>query len=276
MQTARKAHSIDRPPAWEEALSSRLFRLLAPTFDAVGERIPPPRLDPWHLVDIPRPGGARPLAATWFPTSRPPRGAVLLVPPWKRWGRAYFHRRGRLEALRTAGYHSLTVDLPNIDTDSKASGFYDRDIAVAASYLAKSNPGLPLYLWGVSSGGYWAHAVLASRRGFSGAMFEDVSPHLLEWAWREAPWGRPFYLFFRAAFRRSYAFLDARRHASRLLVNKASYVIGGRDAGIPLAVGRDLVGSANHRLLVIPEAGHLEAIKRAPQEVLDLALATFA
>src|SRR4030081_695433 len=91
-----------RPPAWEERGASRLFRALSPRLP------PPPRADsPAALApseDLrverafglfaarPRGGGA--LAATWYEAPAPARGAVLLVHPWNKWGRAFFHRGG--------------------------------------------------------------------------------------------------------------------------------------------------------------------------------------
>lgn len=201
---------------------------------------------------------------------------MLLLPPWQGRGRAYFHRRGRLQALREAGYHSLTIDLPNFGATGPAAGFYDRDIKAALTYLECRCAGLPIHFWGVSSGGYWGHAALAGRTGVSGAMFEDVSPHLLEWAWRVAPLGRPFYLFFRTAFRRSYRFLDARLHAAVLQVRRAAYVAGDTDLGIPAAASRELAAVQGRDLLLVPGAGHLEAIKRARERVIELALETFA
>ena len=264
-----------RPPAWEEALASRLFRLLAPRTGTRADRRPTSELRPWQIVDIPRTEAPGSLDGTWFPAAGEPRGAVLLLPPWQRRGRAYFHRRGRLQALRAAGYHSLTVDLPNFGANAPPAGFYDREITAAISFLERRCPGLPLHFWGVSSGGYWGHAALAGRSGFAGAMFEDVSPHLLEWAWRVAPWGRPFYLLFRTAFRRSYRFLDARRHAADLRVRRAAYVAGGADFGIPTEASRELAGAQGRDLLLVPGAGHLEAIKRARERVIELALETF-
>lgn len=224
---------------------------------------------------MPRSVGLGHLAGTWLPAPEPARGAVLLAPPWQKWGRAYFHRRGRLEALRRAGYHSLTVDLPNFGGSGPPAGYFDRDLADAGEYLARRAPGLPLHFWGVSSGGYWAHPWLARESRFSGSFFEDVSPHLLEWAWRVAPWGRPAYLAFRWLFRRGYRFLDARRHAAALGV-AAAYLNGGADRGIPVSASRSLAGRSRSTLHLVPQAGHLEAIKIAPQTVADLALATFA
>lgn len=265
-----------RPPAWEEALSRRLFLCVSPRLTGTASPRPPKLLEPWQTVRIPRSNGRGWLSATWFPTAGSAKGAVLLAPPWQRWGRAYFHRRGRLQALRDAGYHSLTVDLPGFGESGPPAGFYDRDLADAAAYLDLRCPKLPLHLWGVSSGGYWSHPFLAATDRFSGAMFEDVSPHLLEWAWRTAPWGRPLYLFFQATFRRAYRFLDARNHAPALRLARLTYVAGGADVGIPVDSSRELADRSGSQVRIVPEAGHLEAIKRARSIVLDLALSTFS
>lgn len=267
-----------RPPRWEEALSSRLFLAISPRVaaGAASDAEPPASLAPWEIVDVPRRSGGGVLRGTWFPATGTPRGAVLLAAPWHKRGRGYFHRRGRLEALRAAGYHSLTVDLPIFGGSGPTAGYFDRDLGDAAAYLDLSCPSLPLHLWGVSSGGYWAHPLLARTGRFSGACFEDVSPHLLEWAWRSAPWGRPFYLVFRLLFGRSYRFLDARRQAAASRTVRTAYVAGALDPGIPPSDSRDLARRAGGELHLVACAGHLEAIKRARESTIELALSTFA
>ncbi len=251
-----------RPPLWEEALSSRLFLAISPHVAAHGGAAgqPPASLAPWEDVRVPRRSGDGVLRGTWFPAAGTARGAVLLAAPWQKWGRAYFHRRGRLEALRAAGYHSLTVDLPNFGGSGPPAGYFDRDLSDAAAYLDLRCPALTLHLWGVSSGGYWAHPLLARTNRFSGAFFEDVSPHLLEWAWKSAPWGRPCYLAFRLLFPRGYRFLDARRHAAATRAVATSYVAGGLDAG-DLPRGQPGAGAPRRRRAAPrarrrPPAGH--------------------
>jgi pimeloyl-ACP methyl ester carboxylesterase len=259
-----------RPPAWEERAATRLFLALSPRTRRTRRTLktvqpePPAALAPWRNVQVPRRDGNSQLAATWYEAAGQARGAVLLVHPWVPAGRAYFHRRGRIPALRAAGYHALALDLGGFGGSTRAPGFFDRDVAAGLAHLRDVAPGLPLHLWGVSSGGYWAHPALTDTGGVAGAMFEDVSPHLLEWSWRVAPWGRPAYLF-----------LDLRRHAAALRLGAAAYVSGGRDRGILPAETRDLAERAGARHLVVPRAEHLGAILEAPDEVVALALSTF-
>lgn len=264
-----------RPPAWEEAAGCRLFRALAPRLPEEALPATPEALAPFTEVAVPRRHGPGTLSATWFPATGGARGAVLLLHPWLQWGRTYFHRRGRLEALRAAGYHALTVDLPGFGGSGPATRLYDRDVEDALDELARRAPGLPLHLWGVSSGGYWSHPVLARTRAVTGAFYEDVSPHLLEWSWRATPWGRPFFLFFRLVLRRAYRFLDMRRQAPAMGVGAVAYVSGERDRGVRPEDTRALAAAAGGEHLVVARAGHLASIKRANDEVLALALDTF-
>jgi len=118
--------------------------------------------------------------------------------------------------------------------------------------------------------------MLARTSIFDSAMFEDVSPHPLEWAERMVPAGRPCYRFFRAAFRRSYRFLDARAHAAAFDLLRCTYIAGREDPGIPSDASQELAQRSGGRLHLIPGAGHLEAIKVARREVIALALSTFA
>lgn len=263
-----------RPEPLEEALAAGLFFALGPRLRSVGSSSPPHELEPFETVRLPRSRGTGILSATWFPASAKARGAVLFLHPWVEWGQAYFHRRGRLEAVRAAGYHALTVDLPGFGGSGPRGGWLDLDVDDALSALAARAAGLPLFFWGVSSGGYWAHPALSRRRCVAAAMFEDVSPHLLEWSWRSAPWGRPAYLFFRLAFRRAHRFLDLRRHAPQLGIPTA-YVSGAVDRGVLPSDTRRLAELASGLSLVVPDAGHLGSIRAAGPSVCELALATF-
>ncbi|MGD2116548.1 MAG: hypothetical protein PVG07_15955, partial [Acidobacteriota bacterium] len=243
--------------------------------------------EPFEIVRIPRPGRRGQLAGTWFPATGEARGAVLLLPPWLQWGRSYFHRRGRIPALRERGYHALTLDFPGFDGSGPVSGFFDRDVADGLRYLADRAPGLPRHVWGVSAGGYWSHLALTwsderfdpegalGGGGVHGAVFEDVSPHLIEWGGRMMPAARPLHLVFRTAFFRSDRYLDLRRHAPELRARRVAYASGELDPGVPPEDTRELAGLAGGTVRVVPGAGHLEAIKLARDEILALALDTF-
>jgi alpha-beta hydrolase superfamily lysophospholipase len=270
-----------RPPAWEERLTSRLFLALSPRLPRT-QPVPPPRhLAPWESVEVPRPGRRGTLSATWFPAAAgSARGAVLLLPPWLKWGQIYLFRQGRIEALRAAGYHVLTLDLGGFGNSAPSAGyFFDHDVADGLACLRqRAGDGLPLHVWGLSSGGFWAHLVLSRADAVdavSGAMFEDVSPHLLEWSWRMLPRLRPGYFFFRTCLRRSYRYLDLRRHAGALRTAAVAYVGGGADTGVLPAETADLARRAGARCLVVPGAPHLAAFGEAKGEVIALALDTF-
>lgn len=272
-----------RPSAAQERWALRLFFALAPRLPTIETPEPPARLRPWEAVSIERPGRGGRLSATWYPAVGPKVGAVLLLPPWLEWGQAYFHRRRRVESLRAAGYHALTFDFPGFGGSGPTRGFFDLDVADALAELTRRAPGLPLYVWGVSSGGYWSHMVLSGDagrratggRGVAAAFFEDVSPHLIEWATRTTPQGKPFHFLFRTLFPTTFRYLDLRRHAPALPLRAVAYVSGADDPGVPAAETRELARRAGGEVLIVPDAGHLEAIKRANAEVLDLALATF-
>lgn len=269
----RPAWSEERPAAW-------LFRALGPRLRRVPQAVPPAGLQPFEELQLLRQGRPGWLAATSYPASGTPRGSVLFLHPWMEWGQAYFHRRGRLEAVRSAGYHALTLELPGLRSSAPPVGFPDLDVEAGLLALVGRCPGLPLFVWGVSAGGYWAHPLLARRGGDAGApvraaFFEDVSPHLLEWSWRVAPLWRPAFAFYRRAFPRAYAFLDARRHAAALRLDGCAYVSGELDAGVRPADTALLARLAGGTARVVPQAGHLGAIKRDPDGVIELALATF-
>jgi pimeloyl-ACP methyl ester carboxylesterase len=191
------------------------------------------------------------------------------------WGKAYFYLRGRLQALRAAGYHALILDFPGFGGSGPVRGFFDRDVEDGLAALRQRAGDLPLHVWGVSSGGYWAHPFLSRTDLVTGAMFEDVSPHLFEWSWRMAPLGRPGYVLFRAVLPSAHRYLDIRRHAGSMSLGAVTYISGERDQGVRPQDTRALAELAGGRSHVVAGAEHLGAIKVAGDEVIGLALDTF-
>ncbi|HVR99492.1 MAG TPA: alpha/beta fold hydrolase [Thermoanaerobaculia bacterium] len=251
-----------------------LFLALSPRLPRASQPDPPEELAPFHKLTVPRRDGDGTLSAIWFPAHRPV-GAVLLLHPWMVWGKAYFHLRGRLQALRAAGYHALTFDFPGFGGSGSPGGFFDRNVEDALDFLRQRAGNLPIHVWGISAGGYWAHPVLARTSAVSGAMFEDVSPHLLEWSWRTAPVLRPAFLFYRYVLRTAYRFLDIRRHARAMSLKAVTYVSGARDRGVRPQDTQSLAEAAGGRSHVVPGADHLGSIKVDGSEVLFLAIETF-
>ncbi|HEX4952516.1 MAG TPA: hypothetical protein VF017_03860 [Thermoanaerobaculia bacterium] len=274
--TAQAAIPPPRPARWEERAGGFLFRALAPRLAREPIPEPPAALAPFEELVLPRRPGHGSLTATWYAPAGEPRGGALLLHPWMSWGKAYFHRRGRIPALREAGYGVLALDLPGFGGSHSIPGFYDRAVVQGLEALALRVPGRALHVWGVSNGGYWAHIALSSGLGVAGAFFEDVSPHLLEWSWRTAPLGRPFYLFYRLVLPRAYRFLDARRHAAARAVPAVGYVSGELDRGVRPEDTHALADAAGAERLVVPDTEHLGSIKRAGSEVIAAALETFS
>ena len=124
-----ESRSPERPSAWEERAANRLFLAFLPRLKRVDRQEPPASLAPFDRLAIPRSDASGELAATWYPATGTARGAVLLVHPWVPWGQSYFHRRGRIAALRDAGYHVLTFDLGGVgESGPLSSRFFDSDI----------------------------------------------------------------------------------------------------------------------------------------------------
>lgn len=271
-----KKQAPAQPANLRGRLARRLLHGLAPRLGKSRRYQPPPALGPFETVRIPRCQGEGFLDATWFPAEGEAKGAVLLVPPWHVWGQSFFFRRGRLQALRNAGYHALTINLGGFgDSGPKTDDFYQNDLEDALAEIKVRAPGLPLHLWGVSAGGYWSHMLLSRRDEFSGAVFEDVPSHLILWSKRTAPKGLPFYWFFQYGLRGTYRFMDLKHHAAKLKVRRVSYIGGEADPGALAQETRELARQAEAECLIIPGAGHLAAMRHAADEVVSLALKTF-
>src|SRR6185312_5528031 len=264
-----------RPGPRLERIAMGGFLALSPRLAKISQPDPPERLAPFEHLEMPRRHGSGTLGATWYPAEGSARGAVLLLPPWLIWGRAYFNLRGRIPALRAAGYHALTVDFGGFGASGPPTVFFDRDVESALEFLHQRAGGLPLHIWGVSSGGYWAHPVLSRTQSVAGAFFEDVSPNLFEWSWRMAPLGRPGYVLYRALLTSAHRFLDLRRHAGSMSLGAVTYVSGERDKGVRPEDTRSLAELAGGQSHIVAGAEHLGSIKVAGDEVIGLALETF-
>ncbi|MEM9557642.1 MAG: alpha/beta fold hydrolase [Acidobacteriota bacterium] len=280
-----------RPPRWEEIASGALLLALAPRIR--GEALTPQeRFAPFERVEIPRRAASGTLSGWWLPSTidaarvadgtddsdgaSGTRAVAVLGHPWVPWGQGHFYRRGRIPALRRAGFDVLTFDLGGFgDSGPRPRGYFDRDLHDVLDWVAARRPHLPRLYWGISSGGYWAHQALATRSDVAAAVFEDVSAHLIEWSERELAWSAPFCVLFRTLFRRGFRYLDARRHAPHLRVPVVGYVGGAEDRGARPEDTRALATSAGGAVLIVDGAGHLDAIRRAGPEVIAFALDTF-
>lgn len=265
-----------RPGPRQEQLASWVFFRLSPRVGRRPAQTPPDALAPFERLHVPRVGRPGRLAATWYPARGEPRGAVVFAAPWLEWGQGYFHRRGRLEAVRNAGYHAMTFDFGGFGDSDAPVGFPDRDVEDVLAAARARTGGAPVHLWGVSAGGYWSHPVLARDVAPAGAVFEDVAPHLFDWSVRTRPPIRPAQAIFRTVFPDAHRFLDMRLHLAAARARATAYISGADDRGLPPDETRalaDLTGGAH---LIVADAGHLDAIRRAQRAILELALATFA
>ena len=174
-----------------------------------------------------------------------------------------------------AAFRPSVLDFGGFGASGPPTVFFDRDVEAALDFLHQRAAGLPLHVWGISSGGYWAHPALSRTRSVAGAFFEDVSPHLFEWSWRMAPVGRPGYVLYRAVLPSAHRYLDIRRHAGSMALGAVTYVSGERDKGVRPQDTRALAELAGGRSHIVTGAEHLGAIKTAGDEVIALALDTF-
>ena len=273
----RPSARVVRPSPWVEHAAQRLYLALAPRLPRSEPREPPPGLRPYELLPIARSQAPGALVGTLYRARESAvRGVVVLAHPWHAHGQGYFHRRGRIAALRDAGYHALTFDFGGFGRSGpRPRGFFDRDLADVLDAARRLAAGAPVHLWGVSAGGYWAHLVLARRPVVAGAVFEDVAVHLIEWSKRLAPSGLPFYLVFQHVLGPAYRFLDLRAHAPAMQVGAAAYIGGEADRGALPDDTRELARSAGATCHIVAGAGHLEAIRLDSSVIIEHALATF-
>lgn len=273
-----------RPAPFMEWLGRHLLYGLAPRLRPVPRAEVPAALGEHEVVRVPRSDDPGTLDARLFPATgnRPAsgdraRGVVVLGAPWLRWGQQYFFRRGRIQALRDAGYHAFTFDFGGFGSSGPRSrGFADRDLDDVLDFVRHRFPGLPLHLWGVSAGAYWGHVCLSRRDDVRGAFFEHVAENLIHWSRRTLPAGLPFYLFYRHVLRSPYRYIHVGRHAPYLGVRAAAYVGAENDRGVPADVTRRLAELAGAEVRIYPDADHLDAIRVDGEGLIRFALHTFA
>lgn len=265
-----------RPSHRQERIANWIFLTLSPRLPKRPAQPVPGQLAPFERVMVPRVGRPGRLSATLFPARGARRGAVVFVAPWLEWGQGYFFRRGRIAAVRAAGYDAVTFDLGGFGQSDAPAGFADRDVEDMMGAVRERAAGSPVHLWGVSAGGYWSQPVLARAAAPLGAMFEDVAPHIFDWSVRMRPPVRPAQFLFRTLLTDAHRYFDMHLHLPAARALATAYVSGARDRGILPAETRALAELTGGEHLVVADAGHLDAIKRAPEAIIDLALRTFS
>ncbi len=264
-----------RPGRLEESLARFLLLAASPPLRRRAPALPSARLGQPRRFVTARRRGCGTIEGDLFRRPGGGRGLVVFLPPWVPQGGSWFFRHGRVEAVLDAGYDALVVDLPGLRRGRRGPGFFDREISALIADAAELVGDAPLFLWGVSSGGYWAHFALSSGARVEGVVFEDVAAHLLTWAHREAPQWAHFYRVFERFLTRAWPFLGIAAHAPFLGVERGLWISGELDRGVLPDETRLVAHEAGGRSMIVEAAGHLGAMRVAPARVLDAALGVF-
>ncbi len=224
---------------------------------------------------VPRAAGGV-LAALLFPSAEP-RGVVLLGHPGIGPAKGYFHRDQRIPFLRGLGFSVVTFDHGGFGESDAMQGLYHREWADVLAWARRRFPDLPLHVWGVSLGGYFAHHALArDERGVASAIFEQVAPDLLQYRVKGRPLLRAGGVLSRALAPEGARWLPAEAHALEAKADRVLYLSGSADHGVPPDHARRLVRAASPlaRHHVVEGAGHLEAWKLGGAAVREAVRAT--
>ena len=227
---------------------------------------------------IPRSSGGL-LAGLLFPVDAP-RGIVLLGHPGIPPGKGYFHRSDRIPFLRERGFAVATFDHGGFGESDDPTRLYHEEWADVLAWARRRFPDLPVHVWGVSIGGYFAHHALAAadEPGVASAIFDQVAPDLLHYKGEGVGSRRIAGLVGAVAAPSALKWFPAEAHALHVKADRVLYVTGAKDAGIPIEHARRLVAHANPlaRHHVVEDARHLEAwklggdkLRRAVQDALD-------
>lgn len=236
---------------------------------------PPPSEWGAQPFGVPRPEGGM-LAALLFPAPHA-RGVVLLAHPSVAAGKGYFHRNDRVPFLRELGFHVVTFDHGGFGESDAPAGLHHREWAALLAWARRRFPDLPVHVWGVSLGGYFAHhALAADEPGVASAVFEQVAPNLFAYRFEGAPLTRAGHALARTLAPGGARWFGADAHALHVKADRVLYVSGARDRGVPLADATRLVHAASPlaRHHVVEGAAHLEAWKLGGAAVREAVRAT--
>lgn len=247
------------PPPPSPREERALLRLLSGTYlrDMEGAAQDPPPEDwgaqPFGIVR--RSGGV--LAALHFPHPAP-RGLVLFGHPGIPPAKGYFHRSDRIPFVRELGFAAVSFDHGGFGESDPPAGLHHHEWADVLGWARKRFPDLPLHVWGVSLGGYFAHhALAADAHGVEIAIFEQVAPNLFRYAGARSP-----DLVARLLAPRGMRWFPCEAHAGHVRAKRVLYVSGGRDHGIApeeaARLARARPDAAHH---VVEDAPHLGAWK---------------
>lgn len=264
-----------RPGRVEESLARFLLLAASPPLRYRAPAAPSANLGSGRPFCTAKRRGIGAIEGDLFRRSDETRGLVVFLPPWVPQGGSWFYRHGRVEAVVDAGYDALVVDLPGVRRGRRGPGFFDREIGALIADARDLARDAPLFLWGVSSGGYWAHFALSGGVLVDGAVFEDVAAHLLTWAHREAPQWAHFYRVFERFLTRAWPFLAVSAHAPTLGVGRGLWISGELDRGVLPEETRLVAQAAGGESMIIAGAGHLGAMRVAPARVLEAAIGLF-
>lgn len=255
------------PTVEEERKLARLFRWgFSGELYAQPQDPPPPE---WgaQAFGIPRKTGGL-LAGLMFPHEAP-RGVVLLGHPGIPPGKGYFHRNERIPFARSLGLTVATFDHGGFGESDGPTGLYHNEWEDVLGWARRRFPDMPLHVWGVSLGGYFAHHALARDPGVAGAVFEEVTPDLTRYGNYVS--GRLGRVAARVVMPTFLQWFPATAHAPFLHAERVLYVHGGKDHGISRADADALVKAAGPlaQRVLVPDAGHLESWKTGGDTVRD-------
>lgn len=263
------------PPPPSPREERALLRLLSGTYlrDMEGAAQDPPPEDwgaqPFGIVR--RSGGV--LAALHFPHPAP-RGLVLFGHPGIPPAKGYFHRSDRIPFVRELGFAAVSFDHGGFGESDPPAGLHHHEWADVLGWARKRFPDLPLHVWGVSLGGYFAHHALARDAGVSSAIFEQVTPNLLHYG--DNGKLRAAELVGRALAPSALRWFAAEAHAPHVRADHLLYLSGTEDHGITNAESERLWHAAGPFAArrVVEGARHLEAWKKGGASVRDAVAAT--
>ncbi len=127
-----------------------------------------------HQIIQGRDGSRLEVAWQWTKADTP-KGVVLVCHPWLKYGMHYAIKQKYADGLSNSPYHLVYFNFKGFGKSTVNSIAFSEDIISMAEHIKSTASELPLYLFGLSMGGYHGlHAVSRHPHLFNGVILDSV------------------------------------------------------------------------------------------------------
>jgi hypothetical protein len=209
------------------------------------------------------------LEAVLASAREPAHGVVIFCHPFLKYGYHYFVKSGLVDAVRKEGFHCLLFNFKGVGASELKGGPFHEDVSAAIGLARRRFPDLPLYLLGASFGGYQAVHALARDDGQVRAALLDSVPLSATHFFQKGLTGILMRWLSRSRWAHRTGTEPLLSSLTAIQRTRLHLLYGAQDAYCPVEE-RDRLGTSlpGLRVTALPEVGHLQGYKRAPDQFM--------